>query len=105
MTAQPDTDSRIIINDLIPCIDPYCDKNGTTMDGNESEAYPAQCQYCFEVRFPLIDKIMESIAEQVAAARVDEVQLLNQALKDNKMLFYFTPYIESRIGKLTGGQE
>lgn len=46
--------------DLVPCIDPCCDKRGTSVQGDlNNEPEPMQCQFCYQARFSAIDKILE----------------------------------------------
>jgi hypothetical protein len=73
MTAPitPTEELRDKILDKLPCRDIHCDGHGTTMDGNDQEVWPAQCQYCFEVSFPLADELM-ALFEQFATRRVIE---------------------------------
>jgi len=53
---------REILGNLIPCIQSNCDNNGTLTVGNYGTGpEPEQCQYCFEERFPKIDKALSEI--------------------------------------------
>lgn len=72
MTPKDTAQWRTQISDLIPCLDSWCNKNGTTMNGSAEEPEPAQCQYCYEVRFPAIDSILALLAT-VQAETIDKL--------------------------------
>lgn len=60
MPSEPERAGlRSQLLDVVPCIDPYCDKHGNTMDGPADDPQQAQCQFCYEVRFPLVDDLMQ----------------------------------------------
>ena len=75
---------RVAILEKIPCIDSYCDGHGTTIDGDiANNPQPAQCQFCYENRFPVADAILNLLEGEKQKAQVDtpEVQRL---LAENK---------------------
>lgn len=53
----------------IPCIDPMCDKHGTTVGGTVDDPEPYQCQFCYEMRFPAVDKIVSLINSELQNLR------------------------------------
>lgn len=74
MTNTPESEIRERLSELVPCIDGYCDKHGTTVDGNLDDGpEPAQCQFCYQDRFPAIDKIV-ALIEAYVQAKVVEAQ-------------------------------
>lgn len=50
--------------DLMPCVDALCDKHGTTADGSLHDLQPAQCQFCYEARFPAAEDIAALLTNQ-----------------------------------------
>lgn len=52
------------LDEVLPkCVDPHCDNNGSTMSGTFDEPEQAQCQYCYEQRFPAKQKIKDLMLE------------------------------------------
>lgn len=70
------TDIREKIGGLIPqthC-QTGCDGFGTYPEADEDgDATPAQCQYCYETRLPLIDKLVD-VSDQQSLALLDRVE-------------------------------
>jgi hypothetical protein len=57
MYPDSNEELRAKIDELIPCI--QCDGSGAyAVDDGYGEPEAEQCQYCYELRFPAIDKIM-----------------------------------------------
>ena len=68
------------ISELIKCIDSDCDNNGSIAikvdDGQGGfDVEAEQCQYCFEVRFPLIQSILKLIQERDEKQKGIEVEM------------------------------
>lgn len=66
------------IDKLIPCV--QCDGSGAyAVDNGYGEPEPEQCQYCYQYRFPAIEKLAELIhhyaTKREVEARIDEVEL------------------------------
>jgi hypothetical protein len=58
----------------IPCMNLDCDLHGAIPHQVSAEEWePEQCQYCYEVRLPAIEVVMQLLAQAVTAAlkRVD----------------------------------
>lgn len=63
------------IDKYLPCADVMCDGKGTSVYGTVDDPYPAQCQYCYQVRMPARAAIQSLLAE----ARKDELEWLLDA--------------------------
>lgn len=74
-TSKAGTDLREKLLDLVPCVDYYCDKRGTSVQGDlNNDPEPVQCQFCYEQRFPAVDALMALVRQVEVEARVDELK-------------------------------
>lgn len=59
MTNLPTDKLRESLSKDVLCINSSCDLNGTIANQiSEDEWEPQQCQFCFEYRFPLVEKMI-----------------------------------------------
>lgn len=71
MTTQTDSELRQELATLAPktYCQPGCDGLGTYPEADsDGDPVPAQCQYCYEVRLPVIDKLQDLIRQREAEA-------------------------------------
>ncbi len=60
-----------------PCIQYYCDNNGSIAEMvGEDDWEQQQCQYCYQVRFPMMDFIRQEIRQAKAEIRERIAQII-----------------------------
>ena len=103
MTTTDQSDLRKAMQRLVPqtnCPE-SCDGYGTYVGGadEDGDPEPAQCQYCYEVRLPLIDAILSLVAAEVTKARIDE---LGKAYDHRNNMHW---WYGDRLAELTNGKK
>jgi len=66
--------------DSFKCIQSDCDNNGTiTVADENGDPMPEQCQFCFEIRFPLRNKIKQTLQDCQKREQEKSKKLLPQS--------------------------
>ena len=68
MTKIPSVEERVEeFSKDFTCINNHCDQSGCIPHQTEEGWEPQQCEYCYVVRFPLIEKYTQALTEQRTA--------------------------------------
>lgn len=71
-SSNPDPTLEQEISKSIPCIQGGCDQKGTiAVQVGDDDWEPEQCQFCYEVRFPAIKKLLAIFESHLNRAVVE----------------------------------
>ena len=82
-----DEELREQINKLLPCV--QCDGSGAVRTGEDDWE---QCQFCYQLRFPAVDSVLQLLTNRIEAARLDENKSLLDVAEHEIKLGTACPY-------------
>ena len=83
------------------CIQEGCSGDGVVPErGGDGEWQPAQCEFCYKIRFPFFEIVKQHIADEIARARVEGVRGFSDYIVSELIKM---PFINVKITKNSVG--